>query len=122
MLAEVASLFADTGNLVYLQWCLEGPAGTAAARGDYGRAAELDGARDALRAHTGVPLPPVYPAGYTRTLAATRASLTPEAFDAARARPVGQDPRQIIAMAISNGDLAGPARARAGLIGAEARR
>jgi len=87
-----------------------------------GRAAELAGARDALRAHTGVLLPPVYPAGYTRTLAATRASLTPEAFDAARARPVGQDPRQIIAMAISNGDLAGPARARAGLIGAEARR
>ena len=104
LLADAASLFADTGNLMYLQWCLEGLAGTAAARGDYERAAELDGARDALRAQTGVLLPPVYPAGYTRTLAATRAGLTPEAFDAARARPVGQDPRQIIAMAIGNGD------------------
>ena len=42
LLAEAASLFADTGNLMYLQWCLEGLAGAAAARGDYERAAELD--------------------------------------------------------------------------------
>ena len=122
LLADAASLFADTGNLIYLQWCLEGLAGAAAARGDYERAAELDGARDALRAQTGVLLPPVHPAGYTRMLAATRAGLTPEAFDAARARPVGRDPRQIIAMAISNADLPGPARARPGLTGAGARR
>ena len=114
LLADAASLFADTGNLIYLPWCLEGLAGAAAARGDYERAAELDGARDALRTRTGVLLPPLYPAGYTRTLAATRAGLTPEAFDAARARPAGRDPRQIIAMAISNGDLPGPARARPG--------
>jgi predicted ATPase len=112
LLAGAASLFAGTGNLMYLQWCLEGLAGTAAARGDYQRAAELDGARDALRAQTGVLLPPVYPAGYTRTLAATRAGLTPEAFDAARARPVGRDPRQIIATVISSGDLPGPAHDR----------
>ena len=112
LLADAASLFADTGNLMYLQWCLEGLAGTAAARGDYRRAAELDGARDALRAQTGVLLPPVYPAGYTRTLATARAGLAPEAFDVARARPVGRDPRQIIAMAIGDRDLPGPARAR----------
>ena len=101
LLAGAASLFAGTGNLMYVQWCLEGLAGAAAARGDYERAAELDGARDALRAQTGVLLPPVYPAGYARTLAATRGGLTPDAFDAARARPAGRDPRQIIAMAIS---------------------
>jgi predicted ATPase/transcriptional regulator with XRE-family HTH domain len=58
LLADAASLFADTGNLMYLQWCLEGLAGAAAARGDYERAAELDGARDALRAQIGVLLPP----------------------------------------------------------------
>jgi predicted ATPase/transcriptional regulator with XRE-family HTH domain len=101
LLAGAASLFADTGNLMYVQWCLEGLAGAAAARGDYGHAAELDGARDALRAQTGVLLPPVYPAGYARTLAATREGLTPEALDAARARPAGWDPGQIIAMASS---------------------
>ena len=71
LLAEAASLFADTGNLMFLQWCLEGLAGVAAARGDYQRAAELDGARDALRAQIGVLLPPVHPAGYARTLPAS---------------------------------------------------
>jgi hypothetical protein len=35
LLADAASLFANTGNLMYLQWCLEGLAGAAAARGDY---------------------------------------------------------------------------------------
>ena len=75
LLADAASLFADTGNLMYLQWCLEGLAGTAAARGDYERAAELDGARDALRAQIGVLHPPLHPAAYARTLATVRAGL-----------------------------------------------
>jgi len=114
LLADAASLFADTGNLMYVQWCLEGLAGAAAARGDYEGAAELDGARDALRAQTGVLLPPVYPAGYARTLATARAGLTPEAFDAARARRPGRDPGQIIAMAVSNGGLPGPAQRSGG--------
>jgi predicted ATPase/transcriptional regulator with XRE-family HTH domain len=109
LLAGAASLFADTGNLMYVQWCLEGLAGTAAARGDYERAAELDGARDALQAQTGVLLPPVYPAGYARTMAAARGGLTPQAFEAARARLAGQDPRQIVAAAVGSGDLPGPA-------------
>jgi predicted ATPase/transcriptional regulator with XRE-family HTH domain len=102
LLADAALLFAETGNLMYLQWCLEGLAGTAAARGDYERAAELDGARDALRAQIGVLLPPVYPAGYARTLATIRAALTPAALDAARARLAGQSPQQITAAATSN--------------------
>ncbi len=103
-LADAAALFADTGNLMYMQWCLEGLAGAAAARGDYERAAGLDGARDALRAQIGVLLPPVYPAGYTRTLAAARAGLGPAAFDAARARSSRQAPQQVIAAALSAGD------------------
>jgi hypothetical protein len=76
LLAEAASQFADTGNLMYLQWCLEGLAGAAAARGEYQRAAELDGARDVLRAQLGVLLPPIHPAGYAQTLAAILVGLT----------------------------------------------
>ena len=102
LLAEAASLFAGTGNLMYLQWCLEGLAGAAAARGDYERAAELDGARDVLSAQTGVLLPPIYPAGYARTLATIRAALTPAAFDAARDRLADQSPQQITAAVTSN--------------------
>ena len=101
VLAEAASLFQVTGNMVYLPWCLEGLAGLAAARGDYERAAELDGARDALRHQIGVFLPPVHPAGYSQALEAARAHLTQAAFDAARTRPAGQTPPQIIA-AMSN--------------------
>ena len=102
MLAEAASLFADTGNLMYLQWCLEGLAGVAAARGDYEQAAELDGARDTLRVQVGVLLSPIYPAGYARTLATVRAALTPAAFEAARTRLADQSPQHIAASAISN--------------------
>jgi hypothetical protein len=102
LLADAASLFADTGNLMYLQWCLEGLAGAAAARGDYERAAELDGARDALRAQIGVLLPPVHPAGYAQTLAIIRAALTPAAFNAARARLADQSPQQITAATTSD--------------------
>jgi predicted ATPase len=102
LLADAASLFVDTGNLMYVQWCLEGLAGAAAARGDCERAAELDGARDALRAQIGVLLPPIYPAGYARTLATIRAALTPAALDAARARLADQSPQQITAAVTSN--------------------
>ena len=87
---------------MYLQWCLEGLAGVAAARGDYEHAAELDGARDTLRAQVGVLLSPIYPAGYARTLATVRAALTPAAFEAARTRLADQSPQHIAASAISN--------------------
>ena len=101
LLADAAPLFADTGNLMYVQWCLEGLAGAAAARGDYERAAELDGARDALRAQIGVLLPPVHPDGHAQMLAAIRAALTPAAYSAARRRLADQSPQQIIAAASS---------------------
>ena len=99
-LAEAAALFQSTGNMVYLPWCLEGLASAAAAQGRCERAAELDGAREALRAQIGVFLPPVHPAGYERTLAAVRDALTPAALEAARARPARLSPTQIIAVAI----------------------
>ena len=63
VLAEAAALFRATGNMVYLPWCLEGLAALAAADGDFTQAALIAGARDALRAQTGIALPPVYPAG-----------------------------------------------------------
>jgi hypothetical protein len=43
LLGEAASQFADTGNLMFVPWCMEGLAGVAAARRDHERAAELDG-------------------------------------------------------------------------------
>jgi hypothetical protein len=100
VLAESGSLFQATGNMVYFPWCLEALAGLAAAQGDLERAAELVGARDALREQIGVFLPPIYPAGYERTLQAARTDLTSAAFDAAHARVVGLAPPQIIAMAL----------------------
>jgi predicted ATPase/DNA-binding XRE family transcriptional regulator len=104
VLAEAGSLFQATGNLVYLPWFLEGLASLAAAQDDYGRAAGLAGARDALRDQIGVFLPPVYPAGYDRTLQVVRARLTPEAFEAARARLAGQPAPQIVAAALGTRD------------------
>ena len=101
VLAEAGSLFQATGNMVYFPWCLEALAGLAAAQGDLERAAELAGARDALREQIGVFLPPVYPAGYERTLQAARAGLGSAAFDAAHARSAGLPPPQIIATALS---------------------
>jgi hypothetical protein len=83
--------------MVYLPWCLEGLASLAAAQGEYERAAEIDGARDALRAQIGVFLPPVYPNGYERALEAARRHLTPAAFDAACARAASKAPPQIMA-------------------------
>ena len=74
--------------------------------GDYDRAAELAGARDALREQIGVFLPPVYPAGYTRTLETARAALGPAAFGAAHARLANVPPPRIIATVMTG--LAGP--------------
>ena len=104
VLAEAGSLFQVTGNMVYLPWCLEGLASLAAAQQDYGRAAELAGARDALRDQIGVFLPPVHPAGYRRTLEVVRDRLTLEAFEAAHTRLAGQPPPQIVAAALGTGD------------------
>jgi predicted ATPase/transcriptional regulator with XRE-family HTH domain len=96
-LAEAAGLFAATGNMVYLPWCLEGLAGVAAAGQDFDRAAEIAGGRDALRTQTGVLLPPVYPAAYELMLTAVRAGLGEAGFTAAHARLAHQPPPGIIA-------------------------
>jgi tetratricopeptide (TPR) repeat protein len=93
-LTEAAALFQSIGNLMYLPWCLEGLAGVAAARGHHECAAELDGARETVRAEFGMLLPPAHPAGYNATLGRVREALPPERYDAAfsagRRRPADQ--------------------------------
>ena len=96
-LIESAALFASTGNMVYLTWCLEGLAGVAAAGRRFGRAAEIAGARDTLRAQTGVLLPPVHPAAYEPMLAAVRDNLGADGFTAAHARLADRPPPELIA-------------------------
>ena len=96
-LIEAAAVFTATGNMVYLPWCLEGLAEVAAAGGRFERAAEVAGARDALRAQTGVLLPPVHPAGYEPMLAAARDTLGADGFTAAHARLAGRPPPELIA-------------------------
>jgi predicted ATPase/transcriptional regulator with XRE-family HTH domain len=96
-LIEAAGLFASTGNMVYLPWCLEGLAGVAAAARRFGRAAEIAGARDALRAQTGVLLPPVHPAAYEPMLEVVRDSLGEAGFAAAHTRLAGRPPPELIA-------------------------
>jgi len=99
-LTGAAALFQATGNMVYMAWCLEGLAGVAAAEGDLGRAAEIAGGREALRAQTGVLLPPVYPAAWERMLATARDGLGEAGFDEAYGRLAGRPPLDIIAAAV----------------------
>jgi predicted ATPase/transcriptional regulator with XRE-family HTH domain len=96
-LIESAGLFTMTGNMVYLPWCLEGLAGVAAAGHRFGLAAEIAGGRDALRAQTGVLLPPVHPAGYEPMLALVRDRLGSDGFTMAHARLAGRPPPELIA-------------------------
>ena len=84
--AEGAALMQATGNLLYLSWCLEGLADLAARRARHDRAAQLVGARDALRERVASLLPPAHPVGYAGTLTALRGALTEEAFAAAAPR------------------------------------
>ena len=62
---------------------LEGLASWVAAQGEHAWAARLCGVAAALRAAMGVPLPPVYRAGYERAVAAARTHLGEQAFASA---------------------------------------
>ena len=73
------------------------PPAISAARSRSWRAAEIAGGRDALRAQTGVLLPPVHPAAYERMLTAVRAGLGEPGFTAAHDRLAHQTPPDIIA-------------------------
>jgi hypothetical protein len=63
---------------------------------EYGRAAEIAGARDALRARTGALLPPVHRAAYERMLDVVRADLGEAGFAAAHGKLAHLAPPDII--------------------------
>ena len=97
LLAEAASLFADTGNLMYLQWCLEGLAGG-------GGGTRRLRARRGTRRGTRRPARPdrraaaARPPGRVRADAGGRAGTLGEAgFAAAHARLAGRPPPELIA-------------------------
>jgi hypothetical protein len=97
LLAESAPLFQAVGNPLYVPWYLEGLAGVAAARGEWERAARYCGARDALRARLGSPLPAADPASYDRTLASIRVALGEEGVAEAQAAGAALAPEQLFA-------------------------
>ena len=82
-LKEALALNRELGNWAYVAYCLEGFAGLAGARGQGARAARLWGAVDALRTSIGAPLPPEPRPYYERSMAAARALLGEEAWEAA---------------------------------------
>lgn len=83
LFAECAPRFRETGNPLYVPWYLEGVAGVALVRGEWARAARFCGARDALRARLGSPLPAADPDRFAPMLATIRAALGEERFAAA---------------------------------------
>ena len=87
LLTESAELLRAIGNPLYLPWCLEGLAGVAAARGQWERAAQLCGARDAIRASRAAPLP-TGPPGWPcrRALRCARGARGGRLFGGARGR------------------------------------
>ncbi|MBW3556543.1 MAG: helix-turn-helix domain-containing protein [Actinobacteria bacterium] len=99
---EAASLFQTIGNLMYVPWCLEGLVGVAAARGQYERAAELDGACEAVRRRSAVSVPPIHPAGHARAVALVREALLKDDFDAARAAGEARDLQQTMAAVLAD--------------------
>ena len=105
-LTEAAALFAATGNLMYLPWWLEALAGVAAAGSEFTWAAELAGARDALRAQTGALLPPVHRAAYEQTLDVVQAALGEADFAAAHGKLMHLAPPDIIEVIMEGGGLA----------------
>jgi predicted ATPase/transcriptional regulator with XRE-family HTH domain len=103
MLAEAAGCFRAIRNPLYLPWWMEAMAGLAAARSHHEIAAELDGARDAIRQQVGMLIPPIHAAGYTRTMDAVSASLPPTQLARARASGRSRPPHEVMAAALATG-------------------
>jgi ATP/maltotriose-dependent transcriptional regulator MalT len=73
----------DSGNRRGIADCLEGLAAVTGAQQQPERAARLLAAAEALRAATGIPLPPVERPDHDRSVASVRATLGDQAFAAA---------------------------------------
>ena len=82
-LEEALALNRELGNWAYGAYCLEGFAGLAGARRQGERAARLWGAAEALRTNIGAPLSLDARPSYERSMAAARAQLGEEAWEAA---------------------------------------
>ena len=102
LLDESAALHRGLGTPHSVPWCLEGLAGVAAARGEFGRVARIAGALDAIRAQLGPSFPPVHPSGYADAIAATRTALGVASFETARAAGAALSPDQVLAEALAS--------------------
>jgi non-specific serine/threonine protein kinase len=80
---ESLALFRDHGNMTGIAFAMEGVAATWHAQQHVRRAAQLFGAAAALRTRIGFPVVQPDRSHYDRHVAALRAALGPEAFDAA---------------------------------------
>jgi len=85
LLVEGAAISRAIGNLAYAPWCPQGPAGAAAALGEWDRAARLCGACEALRARLAVALLPCYADDHAHAVASTRAAPRQQQYATARA-------------------------------------
>ncbi|MDP9370305.1 MAG: tetratricopeptide repeat protein [Chloroflexota bacterium] len=91
-LDEALLLHEETGDTRGVIACLEALAGVAIAEGDPIRAPRLYGAAEAIREIAGTPLADIYRVALARAVAAARATLSPEVWEAAwgagRALPI----------------------------------
>ena len=85
------------GDNLNTPFSLEGLAGVVAIQGDPPWAAQLWGAAEALREARGTPIPPVYRAGYERSVATARSQLGEKAFAAAWAEGRAMTLEQVLA-------------------------
>lgn len=100
LLTEAAGFFQAIGNPLYLPWWMEAMAGVAATRSHHEVAAELDGARDAIREQVGMLIPPIHVTGYTRTIDAASA-LMPAQLARARSSGRSRPPHEVMAEALA---------------------
>jgi non-specific serine/threonine protein kinase len=101
----------DSSHQLWVANALDGVAAVAAVRGQPERAARLHGAAAALRERMGAAVAPWERPAYERDLAAARAALAPDAFDAAWAAGAAQPLEEAVAEALVD---ASPALAASG--------
>ncbi len=94
---ESLALARKAGSKMLIALGLEGLAGVVTTQREQVWAARLWGAAEALREAIGAPIPPVYRAGYERSVAATRVSLGENTFAAAWAGGRTMTPEQALA-------------------------
>jgi predicted ATPase/class 3 adenylate cyclase len=105
-LKEALALDRELGSWAYGAYCLEGFAGLAGARGQVARAARLWGAAEVLRTDIGAPPSLDARPLYERSLAAARAQLGEEAWEAAFAQGMAMSAEEATDYVLGEGDRA----------------